>query len=91
MPEINTQEILVNAMKTGVLVATDIACLTSVSELPDETDVNDYKLMELSPLFMKYEDEPKKLEMELHKIAQKEIIGGNFDFAWKILLAFNNE
>ena len=35
----------------------------------DETDVNDYKLMELSEIFMDHQDDGVTLELELHKFA----------------------
>ncbi|MFB6306961.1 MAG: flavin reductase family protein [Flavobacteriales bacterium] len=74
-----------------VLSGNDLGKLANVDHLPDETAVNDYRLTELSDLFMKYEDDAKTLEKVLHQKA-KSIIdeGGDLNEAWKVLLSFNN-
>lgn len=75
---------------SNILTGNDLGLLGSVIELPNETDVNDYKLIELSELFVDLEDEPEKLELELHKIA-KYLLGKNeIVNAWMTLLAFND-
>ncbi len=73
-----------------ILTGNDLGMLGNVEELPDETDVNDYRLVELSDLFVELEDEPKKLEEELHKLAHQKLAQGEVLEAWKTLLAFNN-
>ncbi|TXC78795.1 flavin reductase family protein [Luteibaculum oceani] len=72
------------------LTGNDLGMLGNVEQLPDETDVNDYKLVELSDLFVELEDEPEKLEIALHKLAHKQLEEGKVEEAWKTLLAFNN-
>jgi hypothetical protein len=64
--------------------------LGGIEKLPDETEVNDYKLMELSDLFMEFEDDAKVLEFELHKKAKWLLEEENIEEAWKTLLTFNN-
>ncbi|MGB0165593.1 MAG: flavin reductase family protein [Luteibaculum sp.] len=72
------------------LTGNDLGMLGNVEQLPDETAVNDYRLVELSDLFVELEDEPKKLEEELHKLAHTMLEKGEIENAWKTLLAFNN-
>ena len=74
-----------------VLTANDLGKLAGIEQLPDETQVNEYKLIELSDLFVSLEDEPAKLEEELHKMAQKKLNENNLEEAWKTLLTFNNQ
>lgn len=73
-----------------VLTGNDLGILGSVEELPNETDVNEYKLIELSDLFVELEDEPAKLEQELHKIAKQALSENRVEDAWKTLLSFND-
>lgn len=73
-----------------ILTGNDLGQLGALSELPNETDVNEYRLTELSDLFVSLEDEPKKLEEELHKRAAEEIRNGRVREAWLTLLSFNN-
>ena len=72
------------------LTGNDLGILGNVEHLPDETAVNDYRLVELSDLFVSLEDEPKKLEEELHKHAHQLLSEGKTEEAWMTLLAFNN-
>ena len=73
-----------------VLSGNDLGHLGNVESLPDETEVNEYKLTELADLFVELEDESAKLEQRLHQIAKEKIAKGNIDAAWKTLLSFNN-
>ena len=73
-----------------ILTGNDLGKLGNVETLPDETAVNDYKLTELSDLFMELEDNPKELEVRLHKIAHDKLEEKKVDEAWKTLLSFNN-
>ena len=73
-----------------VLTGNDLAQLAGVTELPNETDVNEYKLLELSDFFLTLEDEPAKLELELHQRAQQLIAENNIEGAWMTLLSFND-
>jgi hypothetical protein len=73
-----------------ILTGNDIGKLGNVEELPNETDVNEFKLLELSDLFIEYQDEPKELEKKLHEIAHNYLKENKKEEAWKTLLAFNN-
>lgn len=73
-----------------ILSGNDLGMLGNVEELPNETDVNEYKLMELSELFIELEDQQPELEKALHQKAKELLIEGKVDEAWKALLTFNN-
>lgn len=75
---------------SSVLTGNDLAQLAGVTELPNETDVNEYKLLELSDLFVSLEDEPSRLEMALHERAKELLANNDVEGAWKTLLAFND-
>jgi len=72
-----------------ILSGNDLGKLGGIEELPNETDVNDHKLIELSELFVDLEDEQDKLEIELHKRAKQELKEDKLKEAWMTLLAFN--
>lgn len=73
-----------------VLTGNHLAQLGGVEELPNETDVNEYKLIELADLFVSLEDQPAELEDRLHAMATQLIDEGRVMDAWKTLLTFNN-
>lgn len=73
-----------------VLTANNLGQLAGITELPNETDVNEYKLLELSDLFVSLEDDPAKLELELHRHAQQLLSEEKLEEAWMTLLSFNN-
>jgi len=74
---------------SSVLTGRHLAILGNIEALPDETDVNDYKLMELSEIFLELQDDGSALELELHKHAVNLLDNGDVDGAWKTLLSFN--
>lgn len=75
--------------KSTVLSGNDLGKLGGIEKLPNETDVNDHKLIELSELFVELEDDQEKLELELHKRAKQELKEDKLKEAWMTLLAFN--
>ena len=77
-------------MKSKVLTGNDLGQLAGIEELPNETDVNEYKLLELSDLFVSLENQASELEKELHNRAKTLLIENKLEQAWKTLLAFNN-
>ncbi len=77
-------------LNSKILTGNDLGMLGGIEAIPNETEVNDYKLMELSELFMEYEDNASQLEEELHKKAQILLQDQNIEDAWKTLLTFNN-
>lgn len=88
---IGVDQIPEDIRNSQVLTGNDLGKLGNVQELPDETSVNEYKLIELSDLFISLEDTPKALELELHKIAHQLLAVGRVEDAWKTLLTFNNQ
>lgn len=73
-----------------ILSQNELAQLAGIVELPNETDVNEYKLMELSDVFVQLEDSPALLEEALHKRAQTLLAQDKLVEAWMTLLAFND-
>jgi flavin reductase (DIM6/NTAB) family NADH-FMN oxidoreductase RutF len=73
-----------------ILTGNDLGKLAGILELPNETEVNEYKLIELSDLFVSLEDNPQELERELHKNAQQLLKENKLEEAWKTLLSFND-
>jgi len=54
-----------------LLSANDLGQLAGIEELPNETDVNEYKLLELSTLFLDLEHDATALEQALHQRAHE--------------------
>lgn len=73
-----------------ILTGNHLGMLGNVEELPNETDVNEYKLIELAELFIDLENDPVALEEALHRKAAELLNQGNVSAAWQALLAFNN-
>jgi flavin reductase (DIM6/NTAB) family NADH-FMN oxidoreductase RutF len=73
-----------------VLTGNHLGMLGNVEVLPNETDVNEYKLIELAELFIDLEDNPVALELALHRKAAELLDQGDVAAAWQTLLAFNN-
>lgn len=76
--------------QSAILTGNDLGQLAGIEEIPNETDVNEYKLLELSDLFLELDDDPSLLEKELHKRAQNLLTENKLEEAWMTLLAFNN-
>ena len=80
-----------NAIRLSkILSGNDLGQLGNVHDIPNETEVNEYRLTELGDLFVELEDNPKELEERLHKMAKAHISKGNLNEAWMTLLSFNN-
>ena len=77
-------------LSSKFLSGNDLGKLAGVEFLPNETVVNDFKLIELSELFLELEDDPKKLERSLHEKAKEFLAVNDLQAAWKTLLSFNN-
>lgn len=75
---------------SSVLTGNDLGQLAGIEEIPNETDVNEFKLIELSDLFVSLEDAPAELEKELHLKAKALLEENKLNEAWMTLLAFNN-
>lgn len=77
-------------VNSPVLSKNNLGLLGNIEELPDETAVNEYKLLDLSDIFVALEDDQASLEMALHKLAKEKLNENKVEEAWKTLLAFNN-
>jgi flavin reductase (DIM6/NTAB) family NADH-FMN oxidoreductase RutF len=77
-------------LASSVLSRNDLGQLAGIEALPDETEVNEYKLLELSELFVSLEDDANSLENALHERAKVLLSENKLDEAWMTLLAFNN-
>lgn len=77
-------------LQSDVLSKNLLARLAGIEDIPNETDVNEYKLMELSDLFLSLDNQPKELELALHKRAKLLLEQNKLKDAWLTLLSFNN-
>jgi hypothetical protein len=77
-------------LSSTVLTGNDLGQLAGIEALPNETEVNEYKLIELSELFLSLEEDAIKLEIEIHKKAQELLKRNLLEEAWLTLLSFNN-
>ncbi|MBL7941329.1 MAG: flavin reductase, partial [Flavobacteriales bacterium] len=75
--------------QSAILTGNQLGQLAAVESIPDETRVNEYKLLELDELFMSHDGEPRKLEEALHRRAAQLLDAGKVEDAWLTLLAFN--
>lgn len=76
--------------ESTILSGNDLGHLGGIELLPDETEVNEFKLIELSELFMEFENDAPQLEQKLHLLAKQYLSENKLNEAWKTLLAFNN-
>lgn len=75
---------------SDVLTGNDLGQLAGIEAVPNETEVNEFKLLELSDLFVSLEDNPIALERALHTKAKGYLSENKLEEAWMSLLAFNN-
>lgn len=87
---IGVDQIPTDIRNSKTLTGNNLGQLGNVEQLPDETDVNEYKLLELSELFQEFDNDAAKLEVKLHERAQLLLAENQVQDAWKTLLAFNN-
>lgn len=76
--------------RSAVLTGNELAQLAGVESLPDETSVNEFKLLELADVFLDHQDNAAELERVLHQMAKLKLGEKDVEGAWKTLLAFNN-
>jgi flavin reductase (DIM6/NTAB) family NADH-FMN oxidoreductase RutF len=77
-------------LSSKILTGNELGHLAGIEVLPNETDVNEYKLLELSDLFVTLEEEPAELEAKLHQRASILLKENKLEEAWMTLLSFNN-
>ncbi|RCL71514.1 MAG: flavin reductase family protein [Flavobacteriales bacterium] len=80
----------IDIRNSSILTGNDLGQLAGIEQLPNETDVNEYKLLELSELFLSLEEDAVQLEIEIHKRAQDLLKRNLLEEAWLTLLSFNN-
>jgi hypothetical protein len=88
-PGIGVDALPQEVRESKILTGNDLAQLGALLEMPNETDVNDFKLMELSELFIEYEGDGVALEHAVHSFAAQCIADGNAADALKAVMAFN--
>ncbi len=77
------------ALKSDELTAKELSLLAQHDTLPNETEVNDFKLEELSAIFMEEQDDPSRLQKTLIACVKKTLSKKELKKAWMTLLAFN--
>lgn len=77
------------ARSSTIFTGSDLGKLGGTLSIPDETEVNEYKLTELSDIFITHKDRPGTLLVALHERARDLIAQDRVNEAWKTLLAFN--
>jgi flavin reductase (DIM6/NTAB) family NADH-FMN oxidoreductase RutF len=77
-------------IRSKIFTKNDLGQLAGIESLPNETDVNEYKLLELSELFVSLENNQDELELQLHERAKQLLKENKLEAAWLTLLAFNN-
>jgi hypothetical protein len=87
---IGYDQIPVDIQQSSILSANNLGQLGGIEQLPNETDVNEYKLLELSELFVSLESNPVDLEIALHSRAKSLLVENKLEEAWMTLLSFNN-
>jgi flavin reductase (DIM6/NTAB) family NADH-FMN oxidoreductase RutF len=79
-----------DVLHSAVLTGNDLAQLAGVVAIPDETTVNEHKLIELADIFLALEGNALELEKTLHQRAKALIEEKKIAEAWMTLLSFNN-
>ena len=77
-------------LNSTIFSGNDLGKLGGIEALPDETDVNEFRLIELSELFLEFENNAKAFEIALHNKAKYFLGKNQLEAAWKTLLSFNN-
>ncbi len=72
-----------------ILTGNDLGKLGNTEKLPDETSVNEYKLTELSDIFIELKDDQAELEKALHQQAHTLLEQDRVEEAWMTLLTYN--
>ena len=80
-----------DVLKSSILTGNDLGQLAGIEKLPNETDVNEYKLIELSELFLSLEDDAPQLEIEIHKKAKLLLEQNLLEEAWLMFEGFGKD
>lgn len=87
---IGVDQIPMSIRESAILSGNNLGQLGNVETLPNETDVNEFKLTELADMFIEYEDDAAELEKSLHTKAKEYLSQNQVIEAWKTLLSFND-
>jgi hypothetical protein len=87
---IGVDQIPTDIRNSHVLTGNNLGQLGNVESIPNETEVNDFKLIELADIFVEFEDDAIALERTLHEKAKQYLKEGKVSEAWKTLLSFND-
>lgn len=77
-------------LESSILTGQDLARLAGITELPNETEVNEHKLLELSDYFLAHSDNFEALETSLHLVAKELLKENKLEEAWMTLLSINH-
>jgi flavin reductase (DIM6/NTAB) family NADH-FMN oxidoreductase RutF len=78
------------ARTSKVLTGNELGVLASLHAIPDETQVNDFKLEIISDIFIDFQDSPEELLEALHRKSSSFIKEGKLLEAWMCLLSYNS-
>ncbi|HBH07121.1 MAG TPA: flavin reductase [Flavobacteriales bacterium] len=76
-------------LESQILSGNDLAQLANCPEMPNESEVNEYKLLDISDIHLNFQDNPIELKTALHRHAKALLAEKKVDEAWKALLTFN--
>lgn len=86
---IGVDQIPADIRLSKVLTGNHLGQLGNVESMPNETEVNEYKLTELSDIFLEHEKDGQALERALHQHAATLLDQNHITEAWMTLLSFN--
>jgi flavin reductase (DIM6/NTAB) family NADH-FMN oxidoreductase RutF len=89
-PGVGFESLPEEARSSHILTGNQLGILASVTEIPDETEVNSFKLECLSDLFIEHQDTPEILLDALHVKASEYIEASDIRSAWCCLLSYNS-
>lgn len=89
-PGVGFESLPMETRSSHILTGNQLGLLASVTEIPDETEVNSFKLEHLSEVFIEHQDTPRILLDALHKKAAECIERSDLRNAWNCILAFNS-
>lgn len=75
--------------ESKILSGNDLAQLANCPDMPNESEVNEYKLLDISDIHIKFQDNSEELRAALHQHAKALLSEKRVEEAWKALLTFN--
>lgn len=77
------------ARLSTILTGNELGLLANEAVVPDENQVNDFKLEVLHNLFLEHQEDLSALQIALHRKASSYIASKEIDKAWMCILAYN--